>query len=250
MKKLILGIFLCILSACKQENASSLNIATASNVQFAIQDIGQAFFKKTGISTHIIPGSSGKLSAQIQAGAPFDVFVSADFKYPQEIYKQGMAINKPEIYAQGKMILWTLRDNIQPSLGILDEDHIRHIAIANPKLAPYGKAAEQILEKHYPKEVIQTKIIYAENISQVNHFLYSGGCDLALTAKSTIHSRNIQKKGKWIEIPNEDYTTIKQAAILIKRESSDMTDQAKLFYQFLFSKEAQNILTTHGYAIP
>jgi len=130
-------VFSCLVSLqCSSPSSDTLYIATAANVQFAMEEIIDSFTQQTGIPCEIILGSSGKLTAQIQQGAPYDVFVSANMIYPNQLFSSGMTTSKPRVYAYGTLVLWTLKEDIEPSLEILKTDTIRNIATANPQIAP------------------------------------------------------------------------------------------------------------------
>ena len=136
------------ITSCGRSPAESqeLTIATAANVQFAMEEIIQAFSQDHGIPCEMIVGSSGKLTAQIVQGAPYDVFVSADMKYPQNLLGNNKTWDTPVAYAYGKLVLWTLDEDLTPELDQLKEPEVKHIAIANPRNAPYGVAAMQVLQ--------------------------------------------------------------------------------------------------------
>ncbi len=138
----------------------NLTIATAANVQFAMQKLIRTFTQETGIKCHMILSSSGKLTAQINAGAPFDVFVSADVKYPQELYENGLTQEPPKIYAYGKLVIWSFNEPIDSSFEILASEKIQHIAIANPKTAPYGAAAVEALKHYGVYQTTKEKLVF------------------------------------------------------------------------------------------
>ena len=247
IKKLIYVIIIYqVFSSCESSEKNSITIATAANVQFAMDTIAALFEKKTGIQTLIIVGSSGKLTAQILQGAPYDVFVSADMKYPMEIFNNNKAQSRPEIYAYGSLVIWTLKDSILLNLNYLTEERIRHIAIANPKTAPYGIAAYEVLKNAGIFEQVQGKLVYGESVSQANQFITSKTADIGFTSKSVVLSSKMKNIGKWSEIDPANYTPIKQGVIIIKRNKSQIK-QAEKFYSFLFSEEIQNILNNFGY---
>ncbi len=246
MQPLLLFIlsFLVLVSCQKQKN-SSLIIATSANAQFAMQELAETFTKDTGIETEIITASSGKLLAQIMEGAPYDVFVSANMKYPNELYKAGYTTQKPEVYGYGKLVLWSLKESIEPSLDILKTKEITHIALANPKTAPYGVAAIELLKHYGIYGQVKNKLVFGESISQTNLFINSGAAEIGFTAMAVVMSSNLTKKGKWIVLDSSTYTPIAQGVVVIKKES---TENAQGFYQFLFSAKAQEVLKKYGYS--
>ncbi len=221
-------------------------VATSANMQFAITEIVDLFESETGIAVETIISSSGKLSAQIQEGAPFDILVSADMKYPMDLFEKGFTTTKPAVYAYGKLVLWTTKASITPSLKILTEERIKHIAMANPKTAPYGAASLQVLKKNKLVDVLSSKLVYGESISQVNQFVSTQAADLGFTTKAVVLSENLKNKNNWVEIDTSDYAPIEQGIVVVKR-SGQRRKEAQLFKDFLLSKKATAILNKYGY---
>jgi molybdate transport system substrate-binding protein len=204
------------------------------------------FEHETGIKTNIILGSSGKLTAQILQGAPYDVFVSADMKYPMEIYNRNIGLKEPDVYAYGSLVLWSLDNSIKPDLNILTDQKIRRIAIANPKTAPYGSAAIELLTNSGIFEQVKDKLVYGENISQVNQFLVSRSVDIGFTAKSVVLSSKMKDTGTWCDLDSLKYTPIQQGLIIISSDE-DRLNYAEKFYTFLLSDRVKHILSDFGY---
>jgi len=213
-----------------------------------MEEIIDSFTQQTGIPCEIILGSSGKLTAQIQQGAPYDVFVSANMIYPNQLFSSGMTTSKPRVYAYGTLVLWTLKEDIEPSLEILKTDTIRNIATANPQIAPYGLAAQQCLQYYKLYDQVQGKLVFGESISQTNQFITSKTADIGFTAKSVVLSPKMKDQGTWIEIPSESYSLIEQGAAIITRNTPN--PHAQKLYDFLFSNEVLRILEAYGYQIP
>lgn len=245
---LFLFVIIIITASCKEQNSDKLIIATASNMQFAVKEIIQQFSAETGIDCDVVVGSSGKLTAQIKEGAPYDIFISADMKYPTELFNSGFTNENTKTYAYGKLVLWTLNDEIIPSLNILTSKKIKHIAIANPKMAPYGIAAKETLEHYKVFDSIKPKLVFGESISQTNRFVTSKAAQIGLTAKSVVLSTQMKGKGNWIEIDMATYSPIAQGIVIIKNNRNN-TIKAKQFYDFMFSDKAKNILINFGYLI-
>ncbi len=242
-------ICLLFLLACSEEKTETLNIATAANVQFAMKELTKEFTRKTGITCNIITGSSGKLTAQIKEGAPYDLFLSANLKYPNEIFKSGLAKTTPKVYANGELVLWSLKLKDTIYLSQINRGDIRHIALANPKIAPYGMAAEEVLKYYQLYSTAKPKLVYGESISQVNQFIYSEAADIGFTSKSVVLSPTMKEKGIWMSIPQESYKPIEQGVVIIKRNKKNEVASEK-FYKFLFSKKAQEIFRLYGYKKP
>lgn len=247
-KHLFVYILGAILStSCQQEGSAKLTIATAANVQFAMQELVDEFTQETGIETEIIHGSSGKLLAQIMEGAPYDVFVSADMKYPRSLFEAGKTEAKPKVYALGKLVLWSIKGSINPSLEVLITDSVTHVAMANPKTAPYGIATEELLKHYGIYDQVKEKLVFGEGVGQTNQFINSGAADIGFTAMSVVMSPKLTTKGKWVALDTSTYTPIAQGAVVIKNENKSNSD-AQAFYQFLFSEKAKTILKRYGYS--
>ncbi len=249
MKKLkhLTPLFFLLILGCSKHDATKVTIATASNMQFAMKEIANSFTQQTGIDCDIVFSSSGKLTAQIKEGAPYDIFVSADTKYPTVLYNKGFTTQVPEVYAHGQLVLWSLTRGMEPNLKTLTRSSVRHIAIANPKTAPYGEAAISVLKHFGIYETVKDKLVYGESISQTNQFIISGAAEIGFTAKSVVLSNQMKEKGSWMAIASESYTPIAQAAVIIKKDL--VHENALKFYEFLFSSTSQEILENFGYLV-
>lgn len=243
-----LALLLCILGCRIPEPTEKITIAVASNMQYAMDEIAEAYSIETGIPCEIIVGASGQLTAQIREGAPFDVLVSADMKFPREIEKLGLAASSPKVYAYGKIVLWTLFDDINPTMEGLKDERIEHIAIANPKLAPYGIAAKQALHFHGIHDEVEEKLVYGESITQTNQFILSRSAQVGITAKSIVTSPKMRDKGKYKDIDPRTYDPIEQGVVIIKNTDTDYSREI-LFCKFLSSDTAKKILRRFGYSV-
>ncbi len=240
-------LVLLIFSSCKEEQETELHIAVAANMQFAMKELTTAFTDKTGIPCALIISSSGKLTAQIKENAPYDVFIAANMKYPNVLFKQGYTIQKPKVYAYGQLVMWSNIDGLRPSFKALNSNEINHIALANPKMAPYGEATIEVLKHHKLYLDVKEKLVYGESIAQTNQFIISKAAQIGFTAKSIVLSPKMKGKGNWLEIDDANYSPIEQGIVIMKK--SKVKKKAKQFYTFLFSKDAQNILTNYGYKV-
>ncbi|MBI9064975.1 MAG: molybdate ABC transporter substrate-binding protein [Marinilabiliaceae bacterium] len=245
---LLLIVSLVMQCGCVNKPSEKLMIATAANMRFAMTSLVEAFSAETGISCETIVSSSGKLTAQIAQGAPFDLFVSADMKYPEELYRLGLTSAPPKIYAYGKLVLWCAHDDVEPSLAILKDESIQRIAIANPKTAPYGRAAMEVINHDFYSEQIKDKLVYGESISQTSQFIISGAASIGFTAKSVVLSPEIIGKGQWYEIDNSLYSPIEQGVVVLN-QNPEMIDVAQQFKRFLFSAKGQKTLIQYGYEV-
>ncbi len=253
MKKLIGFLYttLLLLPLATPAAAGSLTVAVAANVQFAFDDLRAAFTRVTGIEVQTVIGSSGKIAAQVRNGAPYDVFLSADMDYPQALRKEALASTEPKVYAYGTLVLWTLSDlDLTPGVPLLVDPKVGKIAIASPKLAPYGRAALEALAYYQVADAVRAKTVFGENISQVNQYIYSRNVDIGFTAKSVVLSRAMRGKGHWIEVPRHTYQPIAQGAVILKHGADTAEADHRRFIQFLASAPAREILADYGYGLP
>ncbi len=251
IRALLLLTILCFSSvACRQsiKNENSVTIATAANMQFAMEAMAEKFTDKTGIDCQLIIGSSGKLTAQITEGAPYDIFVAANMKYPQEVANRGQAAEPPQLYAYGSLVLWTVKEGLEPSLEILTGETVSHIAIANPNTAPYGQAAIEVLQYYGLLDSISAKLVYGESIAQANQFIISGSAEIGFTALSVVLSPHVHGKGQWLAISADLHAPVEQGVVLLKGDKGP-SEAAKKFYTFLLGPEAAGILKKYGYSV-
>ena len=250
MKKYFIALMLlCLLPVSAM--AEQITVAAAANVQFTLDELKAEFTKETGVDVKTVIGSSGKLTSQIENGAPFDVFLSADMKYPQTIYKDGLSFEKPKIYAYGALVLWTMKEvDLSKGTGILTDASVKKIALANPQLAPYGRQAVNAMKYNHLYPGIASKLVYGESISQANQFITTQAVDVGFTAKSVVLAPNMKDKGKWVEVDPQSYEPIAQGAIVLKYAEHNHSKEAGEFYDFLFSAPAQEIFKKYGYKLP
>ena len=244
---IILTTIIYLSFGCQAEKSEKLIIATAANAQYAIEEIAEDFKNETGFSYSLIISSSGKHTAQIEAGAPYDIFISADVKFPQTLFEKGLTIGAPQVYAYGKLIIWSLHDSIEVSTKALTSPFLKHIAMPNPKTAPYGRAAKEFLESRNLFTTLSSKLVFGSSVAQTNQFILSKSAELGFTAASIVMSPTMKNKGHWQEVDKSTYSPIAQGAVVIK--SSAHQESALQFYNYLFSKKAQDILVKHGYSL-
>lgn len=236
-------------NSCKTNSDTDvLTIAAASNMQFALEEIASVFTADSGIPCHLVTSSSGKLTAQISEGGPYDILISADMKYPGQLESAGLTYGPPQIYAYGKLVLWTTTADIEPDFNALRRDEINYIAMANPKTAPYGVAAMEVLKHLNLDEILKEKLVFGESIGQVNQFISSGSAQIGFTALSVVSSPRFKNSGRWEEIDTRFYSPIAQGVAVIRKEGKKQED-AVLFRDFLFSQQAREILIKYGYTI-
>ncbi len=244
----LLVSFVVYFLSCENNTSQKITIATAANAQFAINELVDTFTNQTGIECDIIVSSSGKLTAQISEGAPYDLLISADMKYPESLHAKSKTLAPPRIYAYGKLVLWSRRENTNLNIQSLQNQDVEYVAIANPKTAPYGMAAVETLQKQGVYDEVKNKLVYGESISQVNQFIYLGTADAGFTAMSVVLSPKMKNQGVWTEIEANNHAPIAQGAALINRK--DTHAEAIRFYEFLFSQKAKEILQKYGYTTP
>lgn len=248
MKKVVLVVAL-LLSV--NIFAKEITVAVAANAQYAMKELSSLFKKETGISVRSVVSSSGKLTALIKSGAPFDLFLSANMKYPEYLYKHGFTTDKPRVYAMGSLVLWTLKPiSLANKIEVLQDAKIKSVAIPNPKNAPYGVQAIKAMKSAGIYSVVQPKLIYADSISQTNQYIYSKAADLGITATSVVLSPKMKGKGHYISIDPKLYNPIKQGVVILKYSKSSAKTQTTKFYKFLFTKKAQKIFKRFGYILP
>ncbi|MCJ8210056.1 molybdate ABC transporter substrate-binding protein [Mucilaginibacter sp. RS28] len=246
MKRFLLAVGLLVFSTFVQ--AQKVRVAVAANAQFVAQKIAEAFKKQTGIEAELIVSSSGKLTTQIEQGAPFDVFLSADMKYPEELYSKGFGLEKPRIYGYGQLVIWTLHQDVPlKQVADLQQKAFQKIAIGNPALAPYGEAAMQAIKALRLEATLKDKFVYGESIAQVNQYLLTGAVDAAFTAKSIVLDPSLQVRGKWIAVPQRFYLPIAQGMLIIKQLDQKNLNNSYKFYNFLVSSSAKQIFKLYGY---
>lgn len=242
-------LFICLLTGFSTyAQTQKLRIAVAANAQYVAKKLAEEFKRETNIDADLIVGASGKLTTQIEQGAPFDLFLSADMKYPQELADKNLTLEKPRIYAYGQLIMWTLNKVVKLTrLADLTQPVFHKIAIANPSLAPYGEATMQALDKLKLANQLKDKIVYGESIAQVNQYLLSGAAEVAFTAKSIVLDPEQKDKGKWVAVDEKLYQPIAQGVVVLKASSGKTLADAQKFYTFLFSAKAKTILKAYGY---
>lgn len=229
--------------------AEDINLAVAANFSLPIGPLAKTFKEKTGHNVLVTTGASGKFYSQIQNGAPFDILLSADTAIPDKLAEEKLAIKETQFtYAIGKLVLWSAKRElkIQDEKVLLQKD-ISHIAIANPKLAPYGSAAMEVLQKLNILERVKEKIVNGENINQAYQFVTTQNAEVGFIALSQLPKDDkAVMKNVWI-IPQNLYSPIKQDAIVLKNGASKKASTQ--FIDFLKSQEVKKIIKEFGYEI-
>ena len=232
-------------------NAQQATVVVAANVKPAMEEIYQQYKMAGGQDLRIIYGSSGNFARQIQQGAPFNLFVSADESFPIALHRQGLTVDEGKVYAIGRLALIAHQSRkIKLSLNPLELKKIiedtNKIAIAKPDTAPYGKAAIDFLNALGLYESAKNKIVFGENISSATMFVTSGSAGIGLTAYSLAKSKEVMQVADHLLIPESFHEPIKQRMVLLKNPPKPAVD----FYNHLQSAKAKDVLRLHGYSAP
>ena len=251
-KRVIMAAALLFLTVGQLLSAGEITVAVAANVSYAMEDLKRAFMQKhPETKIRVIVGSSGKLTAQIRRGAPFGLFMSADMGYPEALHKAGLALEEPKIYARGTLALFSLKPrDLSRGLQTLTDPNIRRIAIANPKTAPYGKAAAEALRRSGLYDTLRPKLIFAESVSQTVAYAMTAA-DAGFVAKSALFSEKLRRyrtPDHFRDVDPALYTPIAQGIVLLKRAKGDNAYRA--FYDFVLGPDAAAIFRRYGYLLP
>lgn len=248
MKKQILAIAFGLLIA-SNSFAQDIKIAAAANVGAVMDDIKAAFAKKyPNDKLDVTLGASGNFAAQIQNGAPYQVFVSADVGFPQKLQAAGFTASEPKIYASGVLAMLTTKPlDLNKKLSVLTEANVQKIAIANPKTAPYGKAAVEAMTATGIYDKVATKIVQADSITQAYQYTVTAA-DVGFVALSSLTAGDglkYKENVNWIIVDEKLYKPLEQAVVLLK--NGEKSSASKAFVEFLLSADAKAIFKKHGY---
>ncbi len=230
--------------------AGEVSAAVASNFSAPMKQIAALFEKQSGHTVKLSFGSTGKFYAQIKGGAPFDVFVAADSATPHRLEDEGMTVNGSSfVYALGTLVLWSSQPGYVDSHGIvLRNGSYKKLAIADPKLAPYGQAAKEMLEALKLWHMVRSKLVMGENISQTYQFTATGNTELAFVALSQVMRDGKVSKGSYWIVPAHLYHPIRQSAVLLSAAKDKAAPRA--FLDFMKSEKAAAVMRSYGYELP
>ena len=258
MKKItgyrLLTVFVLIFGfSLPVQAGDNILIAAASNLRFAMHEVCQDFQEENpSIQTKVSYGSSGNFFAQISQGAPFDIFFSADATYPELLEKEGLTAKEMQkVYAVGKIVLWVPEESkVDPDTGLqaVTFPAVKKLAIANPRHAPYGRAAEESLRYYGMWEKVEEKLIYGENISQTAQFVHTGAADAGIVALSLALSPKMLDEGRYWIIPDESHSDIEQIYVVLKKGEGSKCIQK--FLDFIQGERGGSILFRYGFVIP
>ena len=250
MKKILVSLMALMMTVSAY--AGSLTIAVAANVTYAMDELIATFnetYPDTKIETSL--SSSGKLTAQIRNGAPFSIFMAANMAYPEALYKDGIAVTEPKIYAQGALAFLSAKpQDFSKGLELLTGEEIKKVAIANPKTAPYGTAAVEAMKNVGIYDKVEPKLVYGESISQTVTYALSAADVGIINASAMYSDKMVQyKEGiNWALVNASVYTPIDQGIVLLKHGAQN--PEAKAFYDFILGSQAREIMARYGYLLP
>ena len=252
-----LAVFLAFISTVSRtqgkKSDKELLLAAAADLNPALNEIAQQFQKSTGVHVKVSFGASGALTQQVQNGAPFDVFFSADMDYPRQLIAQGQAdASSLYQYSLGKLVLWVATnsplDVEHKGMEVLLDPSVKKIAIANPQHAPYGRAAVAALKHAGLYDRLSDRLVLGENVSQAAQFAESGNAQAGLVALAHAMSPAIKATGKFWVVPADYYPPLEQGVVIITR--SQNKKEATAFLDYIKTKDASDVLRKYGFTLP
>ena len=230
-----------------------VNVAAAADLRAALQEVAAKYQERTGVVVKLSFGASGALTQQIQNGAPFDLFFSADMDYPRQLIAAGQADGSTLYrYAVGQLVLWVPNDsplNVEhKGMDVLLDPSVKKIAIANPQHAPYGRAAAAALQHYDLYEKIKDRLVLGENVAQAAQFVESGNAQAGFVALAHAVAPAMQGKGRYWVVPAEAYPPLDQGVILISRSAH--SKDAAAFLGFVKTEEVAGMLGRYGFSSP
>jgi len=252
MIRLTIALCMLLIIGVNRSFAEEITIAAASDLNFAFKEIVAEFEKTTGNHVRLALGSSGNFFAQIQNGAPFDLYFSADIAYPRKLEEAGLTVpGSLYQYAVGQIVMWTgneSRIDVTQGFEALRDPTVKKVAIANPKHAPYGRAAVAAMEYFKVYDQVKDKLVLGENISQAAQFVESGAADVGIIALSLALAPPMQAAGHYWEIPADAYPPIEQGAVMLMGGKNQ--ESAKAFLSFIQGAEGQTMMKRYGFVVP
>jgi molybdate transport system substrate-binding protein len=250
---LMLGCATAISDVPAVASTQELAVAAASDLNFAFKELVVEFEKSTGIHVRLSLGSSGNFFSQIQNGAPFDCYFSADIGYPRKLEDSGLVVpGSLYRYAIGRIVVWVPTHSPlaveQRGMEALLDPSIKKIAIANPKHAPYGRAAVAAMQHFKVHDRVKDKLVLGENISQTAQFIESGASDIGIIALSLALAPVMKEAGKYWEVPADTHPSLEQGAVILK--SSKHQTEAKAFLEFLKGDRGREVMRRYGFVLP
>ncbi len=250
MKRLRPLLLACLLLFAATAHAEKITVAAAADLKFAMDEI-VATFQQThpADQVDVIYGSSGKFHTQIQQGAPYDLYFSADIAFPRALVKAGYAASDVKPYAFGRIALWSASlDATRMTLASLADPKIARVAIANPKHAPYGKRAEEALRAAGVWQQVEPKLVYGENIAHTAQFVQTGNAQVGIVALALALNPELAKRGGYWLIPDTVHEPLEQGYVITKRAEGNAL--AKRFADYMSSTPARAVMTKYGFVLP
>lgn len=244
-----LPLLVLLAAAVPGARAGEVQVAVASNFAGPMARIGEAFTAATGHTLKVSTGATGKFYAQVLHGAPFEVLVAADDETPKKLVAEGHAVAGSQFtYALGKLVLWSAQPGFVDDQGqVLGADQVRHVAIANPKVAPYGAAALQVIQARGLAAAVTPKLVTAESIAQAYQFVFTGNAQVGFVALSQVRVPGKPLVGSYWTVPASLYGEIRQDAVLLKAGERNPAAAALLAY--LKGEAAQKLIRDFGYGL-
>ncbi|QIR75332.1 molybdate ABC transporter substrate-binding protein [Sulfurospirillum diekertiae] len=231
--------------------AGEISVAVAANLSDAVESL-KTEFAKTNPNTKVntILGASGKFTTQIKSGAPFDIFLSADMKFPESLYEDGIAVTKPVVYASGALAMVSTKGlDLSKGIAVIADPKVEKVAIANPKTAPYGTASMEAFKNANILDKVEPKLVQGDSIGQALQFSLTAA-DVGFVNASAFYSDKMKeyKKGvQWVDVDPKLYKPIAQGIVLLKQ--AEKNAEAKAFYDFVLSAKAKAIFKNYGYVV-
>jgi molybdate transport system substrate-binding protein len=249
----LLAIVLCLGWSRPSTAQKPPTIAAAANLNFVLKEVADAFARARGTRVDLVFGASGTLTRQIRDGAPFELFLSADEEFPNQLNGAGLARNAGAVYAIGRLVVFapkgsplTVDERLEGLARLAKAGGVSRFAIANPAVAPYGQAAEAVLRNRGLWDTIRPRLVLGDTIAQAAQFATSGNAVGGLIAYSLVLAPDFGDRGTYAVIPDADYPPLRQRMVLLKRASSAATQ----FYEYVLSDPARAIFRKYGYAVP
>ena len=249
----LLAITFCLVWPTRTTAQKPPTIAAAANLNFALTEIADAFARVRKTRAELVFGASGTLTRQILDGAPFELFLAADENFPNQLTAAGLTRDAGVVYAVGRLVIFspdgsplTVDERLDGLARLTKAGGVSRFAIANPEVAPYGKAAEAVLRKRGLWEAVRPRLVLGDTIAQAAQFATTGNVVGGLIAYSLVVAPDFGDRGKYAVIPDTDYPPLSQRMVLLKRASPT----AVQFYEYVLSEAARAIFRKHGYAVP
>lgn len=231
---------LLLLPACTPSSEPVLTVAAASSLRPVLTEIAREYTQATGVPVELVFGSSGKLAAQLTAGAPYDLLLAADSLYPAQLLQTGVASDTARTFAYGPVVVWSILPDISLVPDSLFSESIERIAVPNPTVAPYGRAVADHLRARSSWEGLAPKLVYGESVGQANQFVYSGAAEVGFTALASLRMLDRSYRFEPLPVP-----PLPQVGVVIR--ASTRTDAAEAFLAHLSTEPAQLTLRKFGY---